>query len=102
MNFETTDLSKSQKVEEIAAQYMSLKSQIDQLEKQKDQLRKSIEQMVISEPEMKMSTETYNILLSECSRENFDLKTARVALGNEVVGKFVKVTNFKQLRVTKK
>jgi hypothetical protein len=87
---------------EIAKAYKAIKAQIDALEGDLKPFKAVLETAALDCPEMRLELDGYVVSLSECSRENFQIKDARAVLGTEVVDKFVKVSSYSQLRVLEK
>jgi hypothetical protein len=87
---------------EIAKAYKAIKAQIDALETSLKPFKGQLEEAALDAPEMKLELDGYTVSLSECSRENFQIKDARAVLGSEVVDKFVKTSSYSQLRVLEK
>ena len=88
-------------VEQAADKYMELKAQIESLEEQKKLCKEVLEAAVKESPDMRISLEMYEILLSECSRETCDLKAAKKTLG-EAITPFIKTSEYTQLRVSRR
>ena len=91
----------SMDVEQAADKYMTLKAEIEALEEQKKLCKEVLETAVKESPDMRISLEMYEILLSDCSRESCDLKAAKKELG-DILTPFIKTSTYTQLRVTKK
>lgn len=94
--------TKEQTLEMVAKEYKNIKAQIEALEESLKPFKSTLEEAALAAPDMKLDLDGYKVILSEVSRENFDLKTAKIKLGVEIVAPFVKVSNYTQLRVTVK
>ena len=88
-------------VETAAGAYMDIKAQIKELEEKQKVYRDYLEMAVKESPDMRISVELYEILLTECSRESCDLKAAKAALG-DAINPFIKKSEYTQLRITKR
>jgi deoxyxylulose-5-phosphate synthase len=82
-------------------EYEKLKSEIEALEARAKRLRDEIVAHVEREGG-RSEVGVYELKLTMCERQNFDLKSAVVGLGEEVLKPFIKITEYPRLQVKRR
>jgi hypothetical protein len=92
----------------VADKYFQAKAEIKRLENSLKALRIILEEEILKAPtssnsleaKLTLELEAFAVSLSDCSRESFDLKSAKVQLG-DVLKPFIKNTSYTRLNVKK-
>ncbi len=80
--------------------YKEIAAKIKFLGEQLKPVKEYIEAAASKVPEGKIITEEFSVLLTLCQRENFSLKDAKAALGEEKLKPFMSTSVYTTLRVS--
>jgi hypothetical protein len=79
--------------------WREISAKIAFLSEQLKPIKERLEFAAAKAPEGKIITEEYAISLTLCQRDNFNLKAAKAALGEEKLKPFMTATAYTQLRI---
>lgn len=79
--------------------YKSIKAKIAFLEEQLKPCKEVIEEAARQTPDGTIITENYKVTLSIACRENFSLKNAKAALGEDALAEFISTSTYTILKV---
>lgn len=86
-------------IESIVRQFAHVKEQADALEQEKRRLKDAIEEHLAYLGLRETEIAGFKINVSDCSRENFNLKEAIAKIGRPALSPFISETSYTQLRI---
>lgn len=108
MNTLSQQQTQSLKIEDSVKQYFELTEQAKLIEKALKELRPSIEAHIALESNTTKIVESttvkigdYVATITPANRENFDLKTAKTQLNQDLIKPFLKTTSYLTLKINK-
>ncbi len=87
-------------VAEAVAKYKDIKAQMTFLESQLKPIKDTLEVAASQMPDGTIITEAFKIALTIAQRENFSLKNAKAALGEDALKPFISISTYSMLRVS--
>ena len=81
--------------------YLDLKQKMIELKKELDSHKVILETAIMETENSTLWVDDYRLKLTELSRENFSLKTAREKMGNKILSPFIKLSHYSRLSISK-
>lgn len=87
-------------IEEVAREWIELKTSEANLEKKKRELKPELEAYLNDQPEKSAEIAGFKFTLVESSKESFKLKDAKEKLDGRTLAPYITVSSFTQIRTT--
>lgn len=90
----------AESIEEIAKEWIELKTIEANLEKKKRELKPELESYLKDQPDQKAELNGFQFTLIESERESFKLKDAKEKIDGRTLAPYISVSSFTQIRTT--